>query len=287
MEQCCYMLLRLEYHGNPYGGWQRQGKQGQDLKLPLPTVQQMVEEAAARVLGTRYITCVQVAGRTDKGVHALDQRCALRVPVAMAAFADRMNEELRDKLIGVVSVVQGRDEKFVVSRKRYKYILQIPPTDDKRPIEGLHQYSRHESRPLDMGRLQGALQLMVGTHNFQHFCKQKGAPGPAVRTVYLASVSKATSAAELPTFATIDTPNWTLDEKHEFWVVTVEGSGFLWHQVRRMVSLAVKIAEGGWSVESVLEVMSGERKGPVSAPARGLYLDRVWLQGEDPTPSET
>lgn len=284
---CCYVLLSLEYHGNLYGGWQRQGQQGQDLGLPLPSVQQTVEEAAARVLNTDFITCVQVAGRTDKGVHALDQRCALRVPTTIGnveEFRMQMNDQLRDKSVAIRTTKIGPDEKFVVTRKRYVYVLQVPKSPvDKRPAEGLHRYTRHESKDLDLESLRSVFKMMEGTHDFSNLAKQQGqAEGPAIRTIHEATVTVAASIDELPSFqATASSPAWNLDN-HDFWIISLEGSGFLWHQVRRMVSLSLKVAQGAWSLDSVTQVMEGHRVGPTSAPSRGLYLDQVWLQMEEP-----
>lgn len=283
--ECCYVLLSIEYHGDRYGGWQRQGKQGDDhLLLPLPSVQQVVESAAAHVLLTDFVTCVQVAGRTDKGVHALDQRCALRVPITIdiKCFAEQMNRHLREKhsiAVRVATVCQN--VKFVVVRKRYKYILQIPKRQaNRRPLEGLHQFSRHESRPIDLDLLKNAMAVMVGTHDFQHLSKQKEPKASTTRTVYSASITVAATNDDLPTFRFASSPSWNV-ENHDFWTIHVESSGFLWHQMRRMVSLAIKVAQGSWPVGSVLDVLEGKRIGPASAPARGLYLDRVWLAGED------
>jgi tRNA pseudouridine38-40 synthase len=281
--ECCYVLLSIEYHGGLYGGWQRQGKQGEDLSLPLQSVQQVVEFAAARVLNEDFITCVQVAGRTDKGVHALDQRCALRVPITidLASFLEKMNAQLRlNHLIAVCSADFHPNEKFVVVKKRYKYVLQIPRSQqNKRPVECLHQYSRHESRKVDLDLLKNALQLMVGTHDFQHLSKQKEPKANTTRTVYAACISVASTSEDLPSFRIASTPAWNVGD-HEFCTIHVEGSGFLWHQVRRMVSLTLKVAQGSWPMDSVLDVLEGKRIGPASAPARGLYLDRVWLAGE-------
>ena len=55
--------LKIEYHGGPFRGWQRQ--------KDLPSVQGAIEAALARLEpGTHTISG---AGRTDTGVHALGQ----------------------------------------------------------------------------------------------------------------------------------------------------------------------------------------------------------------------
>jgi tRNA pseudouridine38-40 synthase len=59
--------LKIEYDGRPYVGWQRQ-KNGM-------SVQQSIEEAVFRFSGEQ--AQLFVAGRTDKGVHALQQSAHL------------------------------------------------------------------------------------------------------------------------------------------------------------------------------------------------------------------
>lgn len=281
MQENEYVLLCVEYDGSIYGGWQRQGKQGNELCLPLPSVQEEVERAAARCLKIEQIVCVQVAGRTDKGVHALNQWCALRVPqgIDLGCFRQEINHSLANKRIAVKTATFCPDKKFKVLRKRYKYIIQIPKSNvDKRPIESLQPYSRHESRSLNLDRLRCALNFMVGTHDFRHFSKKKKGAGHTVRTIYEASAVAASREDELPRFDLLNDPSlcWTLN-CHDFWIITFEGNGFLWHQVRRMVSLALYVSQERLPAESVKEVIQGLRACPASAPARGLYLDHVWL----------
>mmetsp|Transcript_34329 Transcript_34329/g.39103 ORF Transcript_34329/g.39103 Transcript_34329/m.39103 type:complete len:404 (+) Transcript_34329:104-1315(+) len=280
-----YILLSLEYDGSLYGGWQRQGKQGEELLLPLPSVQQEVEKAAASCLETDHIVCVQVAGRTDKAVHALDQWCALRVPRVIDTewFRRQVNISLVEKRIAIKSVTFGPDEKFKVFRKRYKYIIQVPKgSQHQRPNASLHDYSRYEYRSLSLHRLQDALDCMVGTHDFQYLCKKKKGLGRTVRTIFTASVVTASKEEELPQFKILSNPvlRWSLED-HDFLIVTMESNGFLWHQVRRMISLALTVSQSKWPVESIDEVMKGVRVGPASAPARGLYLDHVWLNSNN------
>ncbi|HCM09151.1 MAG TPA: tRNA pseudouridine(38-40) synthase TruA, partial [Alphaproteobacteria bacterium] len=64
------ILIIVEYDGGPFYGWQRQ--------IDGPTVQQVLEQAAAALTGSE--TLVQGAGRTDSGVHATGQAAHLDVP---------------------------------------------------------------------------------------------------------------------------------------------------------------------------------------------------------------
>ena len=79
--------LTIEYEGTPFVGWQRQ-ENG-------PSVQQAIEEAVNRFCGEA--TCVQGAGRTDAGVHALGQvaHLDLTLNAKPATVRDAVNFHLR------------------------------------------------------------------------------------------------------------------------------------------------------------------------------------------------
>ena len=87
--------LTLAYDGSAYHGWQRQ-------RPGLPTVQQAVEEALARVLG--YPTHVHGCGRTDAGVHA--ERYVAHADLRAAPAFD-LRERLNYALPPDVSVAEA------------------------------------------------------------------------------------------------------------------------------------------------------------------------------------
>ena len=55
--------LKIEYHGAPFSGWQRQAEH--------PSVQGAIETALAKL--EQNVPSIAAAGRTDAGVHALGQ----------------------------------------------------------------------------------------------------------------------------------------------------------------------------------------------------------------------
>lgn len=59
------LKLTIAYVGTQYHGWQTQARKNAS---PLPTIQNIIEDAVAHVLGERVH--VHGAGRTDAGVHA-------------------------------------------------------------------------------------------------------------------------------------------------------------------------------------------------------------------------
>ena len=65
-------------------------------------------------------------------------------------------------------------------------------------------------------------------------------------------------------------------------LVVVQGSHFLWKMVRRIVGVLVEIGKGGLPVEraaTLLRSGSGE-VARLTAPASGLFLDRVFYDGD-------
>jgi len=95
-----HVLLKLEYHGTNYGGWQRQGPNN---KIVFPSVQGTLEEAATKAChffvtadivaiepqismiattenGDKRAVMAGNSGRTDRAVHAREHFCLLRLP---------------------------------------------------------------------------------------------------------------------------------------------------------------------------------------------------------------
>jgi len=71
-------------------------------------------------------------------------------------------------------------------------------------------------------------------------------------------------------------------EEGDLVLVRVEGSHFLWKMVRRMVGVMVEVGRGGATPEQA-EAFLGEESGmpaKLTAPASGLFLERVYYQGD-------
>jgi tRNA pseudouridine38-40 synthase len=66
-------------------------------------------------------------------------------------------------------------------------------------------------------------------------------------------------------------------------LIRVSGSHFLWKMVRRLVGVLVETGRGGLSASNVASLLSGESDLPpkLTAPASGLFLERVFYEGDD------
>ena len=129
--------LKIEYHGAPFAGWQRQS-QG------LASVQGAIEEALAK-LEPRAHT-IAAAGRTDAGVHATGQvaHCDLTKDWDPFRLASALNAHLRPHPVSVLAVVPVDDEfhaRFSARERRYLFRLvarRAPATHDRGQVWRVH-----------------------------------------------------------------------------------------------------------------------------------------------------
>ncbi|MEO0381218.1 MAG: tRNA pseudouridine synthase A, partial [Pseudomonadota bacterium] len=86
--------LKIEYHGGPYVGWQRQTE--------LSSVQGAVEAALAQLEPGPHT--IAAAGRTDAGVHALAQvaHCDLEKDWDPFRLSEALNYHLRQGPVAIV-----------------------------------------------------------------------------------------------------------------------------------------------------------------------------------------
>lgn len=240
------LLMILEYDGSAYHGWQRQ--------KGLITVQEVLEECIGRITGEKIR--ISGSGRTDAGVHALNQA---------ANFTTNSSIEVRNLLAGINSllppdvVIKQLKEvdpsfhaRFSVKSKIYLYQIFNGPI---RPVLQRRQVW-HVRPSLDLVKMEKGLALITGCHDFSAFCGKREDNAHCVRTIMAATMEK--------------TP-WELLK------ITLEADGFLRYMVRSIVGTLVDIGRGRKDLEELAELLeTGERKlAGITAPPQGLFLARV------------
>jgi tRNA pseudouridine38-40 synthase len=240
------IALGIEYNGADFHGWQ--------LQQPgIRSVQQVVEEAIAKVAD--HAVRVHCAGRTDTGVHALEQivHFDTQAKRPLRAWTQGVNVNLPDD-VSVLWSTQISEEfhaRFSAERRCYRYLIL------NRPMRSALQYGRATwiHRPLDANVMHTAAQALTGTHDFSSYralgCQAKS----PVRTLHHISVRRRDEILEL----------------------RVEANAFLHHMVRNIAGVLITIgkgeAGGSWAKE-VLELRD-RRLGGVTAPPDGLYFEKV------------
>ncbi|MBI5070682.1 MAG: tRNA pseudouridine(38-40) synthase TruA [Deltaproteobacteria bacterium] len=251
MEKRRHALL-LAYDGGAFRGFQRQPG--------MPTVQEALE-TALRPLG--LTGRLDVAARTDAGVHALGQVVTFwaRGAPEGAALRAAVNAATPPALLCVEAArVHPSTHARASARSRcYAYLVGTPVPEvlagrawslpDERAFPGLA-----EPR-LDAGAVAAALRLAVGEHDFAGFARP-GEQRDTVRTLLSAQVIPA--------------------EGQPLWAVVLRGRGFLRAMVRNLVGTAVAAGLGLLPPERISEILARPaRYRGVRAPAWGLTLQGV------------
>jgi tRNA pseudouridine38-40 synthase len=238
--------LKIEYDGRPYVGWQRQ-KNG-------TSVQQSIEEAVVRFSG-EYAQLF-VAGRTDKGVHALQQSAHVDLSKDWGGdrVRDALNGQLRTQPISILSAeIVNEDFHARFSAKERAYVYRI--TNRRSPITFDKGLSWWVPVPLDLEPMRDASEVLLGKHDFSTF--------------------RATACQA-------NSPIRTLDQLDVTW----EGSeiriqacarSFLYHQVRNIVGSLKMVGSGKWTKDDLKKALEAKdrRAGGPTVPADGLYLTKV------------
>jgi tRNA pseudouridine38-40 synthase len=257
--------LTIEYAGTRYSGWQRQ----QNAR----TVQGELDHAVAHVTGRRDFE-LYGSGRTDAGVHASAQVAHLDVvtPMAAPALMRALNDELPVD-INVLSV-QAASRRFHARHsavaRRYLYQIATRRTAFAKP------YVWWVKQSLDVTAMRAAAATFVGMKDFQSFAAtDDDAEEPPRRSDHSRSKDRSQSTLVLVT---------RLDvlEVDDLVLIVIQGSHFLWKMVRRIVGVLVEIGRGGLNASAAEALLTSPTDVParLTAPASGLFLERVFYEGE-------
>lgn len=238
--------FRLEYHGGPFRGWQRQAEG--------PTVQAALEAALAR-LNPGPVT-VAGAGRTDTGVHATGQVAHADLARDWDPFrlAEALNAHLRPDPVAVTAcarVPEAFHARFSAKGRAYAYRIltrRAPPVLQA----GLVWHIRH---PLDAQAMRAGAAHLLGRHDF---------------TTFRASLCQSPSPIKSLDALEVEVAG---DEIR----LHVAARSFLHNQVRSMVGTLERVGAGAWPPDRVAEALAARSRaacGPV-APPEGLCLTRV------------
>jgi tRNA pseudouridine38-40 synthase len=236
----------VEYDGTAYCGWQRQENGS--------TIQQVLEEAIKLITGQKV--AVIGSGRTDAGVHALNQvasfKCSTSLPVNNIYRG--MNSVLPpDIVVKEMEEVAGEfHAQHDVKSKVYVYKIC---NQRLRPALG-RDFFWFIRFPLDLEVMRKSAKYLIGTHDFSCFCATGTHVKDRVRTI-------------------IDIEIKTCDDG--LIEIKVEAQGFLKYMVRNIIGTLVEVGRGKRMPEEMKAIIeSRNRKSAgITAPACGLFLKEV------------
>ena len=251
------LALGLSYRGTAYQGWQSQpgGR----------TVQDRLEAALGAFAATPVAT--RCAGRTDAGVHALNQVVHFDAPVQreLQSWVRGTNRYLEPDIAvqWCRAVEPGFDARRSARGRRYRYVLLQSPV---RPAleQGLSGWTFQR---LDGAAMEAAAERLIGEHDFSAF--------RAAQCQALSPVKQMRAIR--------------IERRGAYWRFDFDASAFLHHMVRNIMGCLVAVGAGlrppGWIAE-VLAARSRAAAAPTFA-ADGLYFVGPYYDARHALPEET
>lgn len=239
------IALGIEYDGKPYCGWQSQAEG--------VTVQDTLQAALSEIAGEKI--GVIAAGRTDTGVHGLEQ---------VVHFDTQANRPLQAWVRGAnallpsgVAVLWAHpvpDEfhaRFSAQGRSYRYLLV-----NRTARSAIHagKVGWHHI-PLDLVAMQNAAQSLLGTHDFSAF-----------------RASQCQAKSPIKHLRQLD-----IHRNGDVLIFDVSADAFLHHMVRNIVGCLVYVGKGKYPVEWLAEVLASRNRrlaASTFAPD-GLYLRHI------------
>lgn len=249
------IALGVEYDGSAFNGWQTQGD--------VPTVQEHLERALSKVADhTIGVVC---AGRTDTGVHALEQVVHFDTDAqrSMRSWVLGANVNL-PKTVAVLWATPVSDAfhaRFSAQARRYRYVILnrwVRPSVLSGRVSWVHT-------ELDAKAMQAGAAHLIGEHDFTSFRAVACQANHPVREIRELSVER----------------------RGEFIIIEVEANAFLHHMVRNIAGSLIRVGRGEAAPDWIFEVLvqRDRRLAGVTAPPDGLYLVGVRYPSEFTLPN--
>ena len=238
--------IDFSYDGTNFNGYQ--------LQPNLRTIQNELEKAVS-YLNRQTYTTVQSSGRTDKGVHAINQVAHFDLGVSIPIYKIKrgLNSNLPADIhiINVKLVSDHFHARFSAKKKEYVYKINIK---EYNPM--MRNYIYQYNRPLNIAAMKEAIHFFEGTHDFTSFVSSEDERENKVRTIFKTNIK----------------------EKNGIIEITFHADGFMKYQVRNMVGLLLYVGSGKKDVKEVSSIIDAKdrTKSVKTAPPEGLYLKKVW-----------
>ena len=239
--------ITYQYDGSKYYGFQRQKNKD--------TVQGDIE----KLIFNRFNQKVNMisSGRTDKGVHALEQVSNFMISKNIPLFAikNQINKTLlgKVKVLDIEEIYDSFNSRFDAKSRTYIYILK--KESKITPFEV--NYVSPISYDIDVERLKLILKPIIGRHNFIGFSKKDSALRNPVREIY--------------------DINCYYNENEEKYYIEIRGNSFLKTMIRIIIGSALAIYSNEKDINYIISKLENpnECDNKIIAPSNGLYLYEI------------
>lgn len=230
------------------------------------TIQETIEKILCDVLQEKVK--LTVSGRTDSGVHALNQAANFKTnsQIPLKKIQKALNSLLpKDITItGINEVSEDFHSRYCAKSKVYRYFI----LNSSAPCAFLNKFAWHIPYKLDFKAMRQSAKPLEGRHDFKSFCASGSRVKDTVRTIKKLVIKE--SSYHL-------TPNTYNLTPRRLIVFDIEADGFLYNMARNIVGTIVEVGKGRLekgALKRILFAKDRKSAGP-TAPAKGLFLAQV------------
>ena len=193
------------------------------------------------------------SGRTDSGVHASRQVIDIVIPEYwsdLKKLKNHINHKAKPDIFikNIERVDKSFHSRFDAKRRVYKYIVSTKEFDVFRSRYILHVDN------IDVKKIQSAIKLFKGVHNFEYFKKNGGNVTSFVREIYKVKFYAYKGV----------------------YIFSFDSSGYLRSQIRMMVDFLLRVSNGEFSEDDLKNQLEGKKIVSTNlALPNGLYLSKI------------
>lgn len=235
-------LISIKYDGSKFNGFQR-------LKND-PSVQKAIEDALTKI--NKSEVEIKGAGRTDRGVHALEQKASFKLDISIDEehLKEALNSLVKPYIYitNVEKVDENFHARFNVLEKEYIYKINL---GEFNPL--LEDYTYQVPYKLNIKKMKQASKIFIGAHNFKNFVSGE-------RDNYDAIVS-----------------NIKFKKIGNILEIHFIGKSFYRYMVRNLVGAMLDASKGKTEISDIKEALSNPEKEAQFSTAvpNGLYLNKI------------
>lgn len=238
--------LAIEYDGTNYHGWQ--------IQPNAVSIQETIEDRLQKI--TQEEIRLIAAGRTDAGVHAIEQ---------VANFSTESRLDINNIQRGLNSMLppdiavkdiseaeQDFHARHSAKSKIYRYVI----LNQRFPSPLYRNFSWFIPFKLNIKEMKNAVQCLIGKHDFSSFKASRCNSNNPIREIYSISLDRDTKG-----FITFE----------------IEANGFLKQMVRNIVGTLADVGKGKIGVSEFEEILRAKdrKRAGITAPPQGLFLVKI------------
>lgn len=235
-------LISISYDGSKFYGFQRLNRK--------KTIQSELEKVLTKI--NKTVVVVKGAGRTDRGVHAKDQKVHfdLSVNIPPERLINAINSMIDDAIrVNSCEIVNDNfHARFDVKKKKYTYIINM---GDYNPI--INDYVYNYNKKLDISSMKKASKYLIGMHSYEAFTSGERESYNSI--IYSIKFKK----------------------KKDYLYITFEGKSFYRYMVRNLVGGLLLVGKNKIDAINIKEMLDekNNKYNYMTVPANGLYLDKI------------